>query len=291
VASSFRGLASTPRAAERRPVPGELERRGHRRAVRRVGDAANERVPAASCLLAARPLGVLELREDVTRGVEGGVRVVERRSRGAPTAERRHAKRNAQVGDCVFLSPFGIRRFRLRARFETRARLLFVCCVIFRGERRPRGVLQVVLQRQDVPGGREPGLGVGRESFCRVRAVASRGGDGGGDVRGDAVGDVPGTRALRTGARLRGRGVRVRELAEILFVFVAEVWKRGQRASARGKKSDTASRGTRRRFFVFSLFLGPGDAPIAWLPRRGVSLISPHALPRRPLAGPPWPWR
>lgn len=57
------------------------------------------------------------------------------------------------------------------------------------------------------------------------------------------------------------------------------------------KKSDTASRGTRRRFFVFFTFLGPGDAPIAWLPRRGVSWISPHALPRRPLAGPPWPWR
>lgn len=112
---------------------------------------------------------------------------------------------------------------------------MFVTKRVFRGERRPRGVLQVVLQRQDVPGGREPGLGVGRDAR-RVRAVASRGGDGGGDVRGDAVGDVPGTRALRTGARLRGRGVRVRELAEILFVFVAG-----------GLEERSASLGARKR--------------------------------------------
>ena len=263
-------------------MPGELERRGHRRAVRRVGDAARERVPAASALL-RRPLGVLELREDVTRGVEGGVRVVERRRRGAPTAERRHAKGNR--GDGVFLSR-GIRA-RVRAPFETRARLLFVIKRVFRGERRPRGVLQVLLQRQDVPGGREPGLRVGRDAR-RVCAVASRGGDGGGDVRGDAVGDVPGTRTLRGVARLRGRGVRVRELAEILF-FLNAVGRRGQRAR-RGKEK-RRRRERRRRFFVFFLFLGPGDAPIAWLPRRGVSWISPHAPPRRPLAGPPWPWR
>ena len=130
---------------------------------------------------------------------------------------------------------------------------MFVRCVIFRGERRPRGVLQVVLQRQDVPGGREPGLRVGRESFCGVRAVASRGGDGGGDVRGDAVGDETGTRALRTGARLRGRGVCVRELAEILFVFVAGGLE--ERSASLGVRKRKATRRREVRGVAFSFFL------------------------------------
>jgi hypothetical protein len=84
--------------------------------------------------------------------------------------------------------------------------------------------------------------------------VASRGGDGGGDVRGDAVGDVPGTRALRTGARLRGRGVRVRELAEILFVFVAEVWKeRSASLGARKEKRHGVARYAASLFRFFSV--------------------------------------
>ena len=169
------------------------------RAVRRVGDAAREGVPADAALV-SRPLGVLELREDVTRRVEGGVRVVERRRRRAPTAERGDAqrkRRRARVPARLVLRT-RVRRgvlFVLRGRFETGARFFFLASsrlpavflrrrrkgrvFVFRGKRRPRGVLQVVLQRQDVPGRRPPGFRVGRDARG-VGAMARGGGGGGG---------------------------------------------------------------------------------------------------------------